>query len=218
MVISTKNLFGEQLKGLRLGLGLSQGAMATKIGLALSSYQNLEAGKTTRIEIEKLIELGGLGMDVAGLLNLPSVVERSSDASELVALRRENKHLIEAAQHNVKIYGETLASRSRLQEQNEVLRAERDRLYLDNQTLRAQAAAATLSREEARLIAEVAESLGVPGDRGLLGVLERVRANLASVGALSPPTIPEGEPVQKSEGDGGGTEEESAPPRANSSS
>ncbi|MCB2191698.1 MAG: hypothetical protein KQI62_09035 [Deltaproteobacteria bacterium] len=95
---------------------------------------------------------------------------------------------------------------------------ENDRLRAENQALRTRGTAAALSPAEAKLIAEVSGALGVPKDQGLLGALERVRANLASVGALSPPTVHESGSVQKSEGDGDGPEQSDVPPRANSSS
>lgn len=219
--------FLERLELLREARGLSKGDFCELVGTKniFSRYAEPREGQKERKvktpSVETLLNIAHeFNTSVDWLLTGRELGAPAAapDAAELATLRAENKSLVEAAQQNVTIYGKTLATCSRLQEQNEVLRASLDRLDAESQTLRAQVSAGAMSLEEARLLAEVAEALGVPVERGFLGVLERVRANLASVGAISPPTANGSGSVQKSVGEGGESEENDVPPRANSSS
>jgi predicted TIM-barrel fold metal-dependent hydrolase len=140
---------------------------------------------------QALASMAAVGLDVQWLLTgkESEAPTQASDAAELERLREQVARLTREADLNLEVYGEAVRSRSKLQEEKERLQAELNRLRAENQALRAQAASAALSREEAQLLTEVADALGVPVDRGLAGVLERVRANLAAVGILSPPTV-----------------------------
>ena len=61
-------LFGNRLRWVRNSLKLSQPEFAAKIGVQLRTYQNLESGKTERLEASALRALLKLGVDLTDLL------------------------------------------------------------------------------------------------------------------------------------------------------
>ena len=77
-----KKTFAQSLLELRQALGLSQEAFSSKIGIPFRTYHNMEQGKTTRIEVEALAALRGLGFDVDAFLGGPPHVAAPDPGSQ----------------------------------------------------------------------------------------------------------------------------------------
>lgn len=200
-------------------MGLSQPDFARKFFIQPRTYQNIEAGKTERLEAKSLAALAASGVEIVWLVS-GSRAAFPAGPGEVELLRQElsdaqtriealTAQLTESTRHGAKHV------RWALDEQEK-----RQRLEAEIQILRAQATAAILGPEEGKLVVRAGELLGLTGAAGLEQVLGRVvdifGAREAARG--TPPTVHDKDTVQKLEGDGGGPEEEIAPPRANSSS
>jgi transcriptional regulator with XRE-family HTH domain len=81
-----KKIFARALKEIRERLGFdSQRSFAREIGLNQGTYQNLEAGKTTRVPLETFWELRRLGINADELIFCKDFDNNSVKASKLTA-------------------------------------------------------------------------------------------------------------------------------------
>ena len=210
--------FGGRLRSVCEKKGLNQKELADLIGVSKNTISAYITGGQLP-NGEKLIALAGaIQVSLDWLLLGTTPPTPAADPGEAARLRQE----LSTAQTRIEALTDQLTEASKqggkhvrwaLDEQEK-----RQKLEADLQALRAQVAAATMGPEEGKLLVRAGELLSIPGAPGLDQVLGRVVEIFgAAERAKSPPTIQEGGQVQKSEGDGGGPEEKSAPPRANSS-
>lgn len=181
MTENQQNNFSNKIKQLRVDLGLTQEQLAEKTGLSVRSLVRYEQGEripkgAARHAIDRF-------MTEAATNTTPQ--PSSDDPSEFARLRTELAQ--ERKEHEAlqALYSEVVKHRNEMREVMEGLYLETQVLSKEIESLRLQASASSLTPADARLITEIAEALGVPAKKGLRGVLQRVRANLASAGVLT---------------------------------
>lgn len=139
-----------------------------------------------------LAQMANLGINIQWLLTGEEPpAARAADSAELTRLREDLAQ--ERKEHEAlqALYAEVVKHRNDMREVMEGLYVEVQVLSKEIQALRLQSSASTLTSGEARLLSEIADALGVPAEKGLLGVLQRVRDNLASAGLLASPDAPD---------------------------
>lgn len=86
--------FGPMIRGFRESLGLTQADFASKIEMNLRTYQNIEAGKTTRMNLTNMVKLIGLGFEPMALTEVMHV-NSSRPPHEMLAGYDDLGHLPE---------------------------------------------------------------------------------------------------------------------------